>query len=486
VFLSGTTGGDTNTAFLFEPTSTTVFANVQGNDGVGLNSGYWTESEFNVFGEFDGAEAIFPKGTSFTVQTLTELSMNSVSAPTHCDGDTSFTGETNNLYTHTCWTVPGGIQFTEDSTPPPPPWSVLYPSGVIFNPYGWIDQIDGGPGEPGPLSWFTFTDTSQVLSVSGTTVSNVTSNFLPSALSTLAGVAAGTADMLVGDDVAEGFMQGTTPNAVVVVDHGTTTVQGALSIVNGRVQGSSVTPIGAALDPPDRRAYDAYDATLYSLHVASTGVTLTNVDVAAALVGGTHVTTTRLVGVMPEAPLAFVWNRFTKMLYVVDVASVGGQKVLRLLTIDPASGRGRELWRTDDMGRGAPSAAYLSVSFNGEVVLALADEKPGDARRAEWPIWRRGRADEGILGNSEVVLLNATGAPQLSVDTLGKLIDAPQAVAAGVNMPVSMTTTGLGDDVGMRVGLIPRRDMRPGICGAWWLATHATGALARDARACPR
>lgn len=46
-----------------------------------------------------------------------------------------------------------------------------------------------------------------------------TSSFTPAALSLLADVAAGTADALVGDDVAEGIVRGATPNAVVVVDH---------------------------------------------------------------------------------------------------------------------------------------------------------------------------------------------------------------------------------------------------------------------------
>jgi hypothetical protein len=470
--LTGTTGA-TNTAYLFFPPANLV-AKATLDDALGLNNADWNETEFNLFGANDGTEAVFNADAILNVQTLTSpipYPDQDATTPIQCDS-TSFTGETNDRQAYSCWTVPGGIEFTEGPQLPSLAGRAL---ALAFNPLGWIDWIDGRPGQPGPtpdlLPYFAVTETTQVVRLTGASASNATSSFTPSALSLLAGVAAGTADALVGDDVAEGVVSGTAPISVVVVDRGTTTVQGALGVSNGLVQGIHVTPLGTNVDPPDLRAFDAYDAALYSLHVPSTGATLTRVDTDAALHGLHHVTTAPLVGDAPEAPLALVWNRFTKTLFVVDLQAEKkqGQKrqVLRLLTIDPVTARGHELWRTRAMHHGAPSSAYLSVSFHAEVVLALAHE--------------------GSAHDTEVLLLDATGTPQLSVDTERELTAAPQALPAGVDLPVFVPVRpGVGDDVGTRVALIRREDMHPGICGAPWLAAHATGALAHAARACGR
>lgn len=455
VVLTGTTG-TTNTVFLFSPPNTLI-ANAGLDDAVGLNSGDWTETEFNLFGAGGGSEADLNFSANLTVQTLTYPSFNpNITIATQCDG-TSFTGETNNRYATNCWTVPNGIQFIEGPPNIPP-----FPLALPFNPYGWIDWVDGHPGQPGPgtmLPFFAVADTTQVLRLLGTAVSNSTSSFDSVGVSLLAGVAAGTADLLIGDDVAEGGPTANTPNAAVIVNHGTTTVHGALSVGNGLAHGHGVTPIGTNVDPPDLRAYDALDATLFSLHVNSTPASVTNVDVAAALNNTTHVTTTNLVGDVPEAPLALVWNRFTKTLFVVDVQS----EAVRLLTIDPVQGQARELWRTRGMNNGVPSAAYLSVSFQGEIVIALSEKDPGH--------------------DSEILVVDATGAPQLSASTKSDLAGSPQALTAGISVPV-LSTPAPVDYVGTQVILIQRAEMKPGMCGAPWLAANATETLAHTVRAC--
>jgi hypothetical protein len=146
VVLTGTTGA-TNTVYMFLPPADLV-AQASLDDAVGLNSGDWKETEFNIFGANNGSEAVFNASVSLTVQTLTfpgPYPNQSVTMPTECESQ-SFTGETNNLSTNLCWTVPGGIQFTE-STPAPDPVR----GERLTNPsLTWIDWIDGRPGQPGP------------------------------------------------------------------------------------------------------------------------------------------------------------------------------------------------------------------------------------------------------------------------------------------------------------------------------------------------
>jgi uncharacterized protein YjbI with pentapeptide repeats len=73
----------------------------------------WTGSEFNVFGDAGGSEAVYNVGTTITVSnTITQPNGDSI-APT-CERY-SQTGETNNLLLGPCGTISSGIQFTEAS-----------------------------------------------------------------------------------------------------------------------------------------------------------------------------------------------------------------------------------------------------------------------------------------------------------------------------------------------------------------------------------
>lgn len=96
VFNNGTTAYSVT-----EPDSTVDIASV------------WTESEFNVFGDGDGSEAVFNKGSSITVNIA--LTDGSNAAPA-CVAGAGTTGESNNLNLGRC-TAAGGaspsIQFTE-------------------------------------------------------------------------------------------------------------------------------------------------------------------------------------------------------------------------------------------------------------------------------------------------------------------------------------------------------------------------------------
>jgi len=335
-----------------------------------------------------------------------------------------------------------------------------------FHIGGWFDGVDGdpGPGDPVLLPWFGFTASGSVVRLLGSNGALATSSFSSTALSLIANVQAGTSDFIVGDDVATGIVHASTPNAVVVVAHGTTTVQGALRVGNGMAQGVTVSPVGTAPDPPDLRAYSAYTEKLYSLHIGSSADTLATVDVGAALVGVSSVATNTLVGEVPSNPLALAWNRFTKTLFVIDTLATGPawqhKGVLRLLVIDPAASQSYELWRTSD-AFDLPSAASISISAQAEILIALTDKN--------------------ILGATEIVLTNAAGIPTSSADHLGRLADVAYAVPAGVNVPVE---PGFGDKLGMRVDLVQRADLASGICGAAWLRLHASGVLSTAAASC--
>jgi hypothetical protein len=59
----------------------------------------WLESEFNIFGDGDGSEAVFNTGSSITVRVA--LTDGSTTAAT-CEADAGTTGETNNLTLKSC------------------------------------------------------------------------------------------------------------------------------------------------------------------------------------------------------------------------------------------------------------------------------------------------------------------------------------------------------------------------------------------------
>jgi len=90
----------------------------------------WNQAEFNVFGDADGSQAQFNRGSKITVQL--GIYDNSHAAPT-CVGHTGTTGETNNLNLGTCEAFTGPldspipyIEFSESW-----PWPVL-PPGICL------------------------------------------------------------------------------------------------------------------------------------------------------------------------------------------------------------------------------------------------------------------------------------------------------------------------------------------------------------------
>ncbi|MGA7218058.1 MAG: hypothetical protein WBX38_07080 [Candidatus Sulfotelmatobacter sp.] len=87
------------------------------NDSITGIAGAWNQVEFNVFGNQNGAQAVFNKGASLTLNIALDYGSTEVPTciyPSYYNGTT---GETNNLNLGTTCTLAGGaspyIQFTE-------------------------------------------------------------------------------------------------------------------------------------------------------------------------------------------------------------------------------------------------------------------------------------------------------------------------------------------------------------------------------------
>jgi hypothetical protein len=75
----------------------------------------WLQSEFNVFGDANGSQAVFNAGTSITVSNaLTDQSATPVAITPSC-ANNGTTGESNNLFLGPCSASSSGILFTEAS-----------------------------------------------------------------------------------------------------------------------------------------------------------------------------------------------------------------------------------------------------------------------------------------------------------------------------------------------------------------------------------
>lgn len=110
--LSGSAVAGGNDTVVFN-NGTTAYSVTEPDSMLDISS-VWTQSEFNVFGDSDGSEAVFNKGSSVTVNLA--LTDGSNAAPT-CVGNAGTTGESNNLNLGACTATSGppSIQFTESN-----------------------------------------------------------------------------------------------------------------------------------------------------------------------------------------------------------------------------------------------------------------------------------------------------------------------------------------------------------------------------------
>jgi hypothetical protein len=279
--------------------SLTGAAVASGNDTITFNNGttaytvtapdsqldiaqVWNQSEFNIFGDAGGSEAVFNTGSSVLVNVA--LTDGSNAAPT-CVADDGSTGETNNLTLGPCSTAGGAspsIQFDEGNLAP----TITSANATTFT-VGTVGMFQvTGAGDP-PNTYTT----------AGPLPTGV--NLSPSGL--LSGKpAAGTGGIYAFTIIAS---NGVTPNATQAF---TLTVDQAPAITSGN---STQFTIGVASS--FQVTATGFPAPTFS-HTGSlpTGITLSpsgllGVTAAAGTAGTYHITITASNGVSPNATQSF-------------------------------------------------------------------------------------------------------------------------------------------------------------------------------------
>jgi hypothetical protein len=328
-------------------------------------------------------------------------------------------------------------------------WKFVNPRYV---PVFGVWELGGAPHDPGDPPWETFVDgaSAPIEQAIAGGAQFAGERFDPAGLALLAAVAAGTSDLLVGDDVVGGVPYRSNMIAAVVVDHGTTHLRGGfVPTASGPIATVSGRQDGTAVDPPDLRCFDAADGLLRTLHVDATGASLASLDVREALAGTGAPSVSVVSGDAPRAPLAIAWDGFDASLYVVDgVPSEGGTSTLRLLRIDRKA-TSTELWHLAPAAT-LPTHLWISIGPQGERVLALT---------------RHGR--------SEVAAFDALGAPRWSLAVHGELAAQPVSLEGGVSLALRADDSSQGL---LKLRRIPRKDAANHLCGARWLRHHVSTA----------
>jgi hypothetical protein len=335
-------------------------------------------------------------------------------------------------------------------TPPPTcfPGRVGPPPGSVFSGNWWV----GTPPEAMPYYLVLASGAPPIGESSDIGSQLLGSRFDSTSLGLLESVASGASDLFVGDDIVAGVPFHTASLATVVVEAGTTNVQGAFQVgSDGQV--TPVTPSSkppTSADPPDLRSYDAADAVLMALHVTAVGATVTSLDVHAALAGLQVTAVQAVTGAAPVAPLAMAWNGAEASLYVLDgVPSPGRGKrsSLRLLRIDRDS-NAVELWRL--RADALPNGAFLSMSLQNERTLTIVND--------EWV---------------EVATFDSNGSPLRSLRVRGRLGTAALALGQGFSLPLWRHSEHGRDATSLLdLRLITRADAAPQLCGTRWLRDH--------------
>jgi hypothetical protein len=323
----------------------------------------------------------------------------------------------------------------------------------LYVPVFGVWELGGFPHDPGDPPWQTLVDgaTAPIEQTLSGGARFAGERFDAPGLSLLGMVSAGASDLLVGDDVVTGVPFQWSGAPAIVVEHGTTNLQGAFVVTAGHMSTVMSVP-GDSADPPDLRSYDAADALLRSLHVDASGASLTVIDVQAALAGTPNASTVPISGAIPSAPVGMTWSASDASLYVADqMPCSNGGAALRLLRIDRKL-VSTELWRLA-CAYFLPEDVFLSTSSQKESVLGVVTG-----------------------GHSEVAAFDSLGSPRWSLRVQGELAAAPMAIDGGVSLALVRrgdTRHGLLD-----LRFVPRAKTAPHLCGTRWLRHHVdTSAL---------
>jgi hypothetical protein len=229
------------------------------------------------------------------------------------------------------------------------------------------------------------------------------------------------------------------------------------SLPRGSRYGYLLSPgIGKMPDPPDARAYDAIDGRLYSLHLSAGGASLNSLDVSGALEGMTTMQTVRVAGTVPTSPVAMVWNKGDKSLYVLDSSARNGGREFALLRLQ-TNGDATEVWRAARTAR--PVRAFLSAGYGNDLVVAVSTPS-----------------------GSEVAAFDPGGAPLYSVHAEGRFQGPPIESAAGLTLPMLRDSGGQKSNLDLR--FVSRSNLTPGVFDARWMRGHAWPRLGASCNLC--
>jgi hypothetical protein len=335
----------------------------------------------------------------------------------------------------------------------------------IVNPFPDCEACTVQPGQwvinnQGDPSWIiTLQGAPPIVQSIGNGSQIITGRLDPGTVAMLNNVAAGTSNALVGDDIVAGVPFHAVALPVVIVAAGTLQVQGVFQVSSTGALSSIAASSGRTFaDPPDLRSYDAADAVLRSLHVASGGATITSVDVRAALAGNQSEVLTAVAGAAPVQPLAMSWSGAESSLYVVDAAPGNGdRRALRLVRINRDS-VAEELWRLEpDV---LPQAALLSTSRQNEHVLTIVHDD-----------------------RTEIATFDISGEPIRSLSVHGKPVVAPIATDSGFSLPLRRKVSAHPENALLDLRFFARHEAEPLLCGAQWLRQHVVpGGILGDPR----
>jgi hypothetical protein len=316
----------------------------------------------------------------------------------------------------------------------------------VYVPVFGVWELGGFPHDPGDPPWETLVDgaSAPIEQTRNGGARFAGERFDAAGLALLGMVSSGASDLLVGDDVITGVPFQWSGAPAIVVEHGTTNLQGAFVVAAGRLSTVTVMP-GDSADPPDLRSYDAADALLRSLHVDATGAALTVIDVQATLGGTPNAARFPVSGAIPTSPVGLNWSGSDASLYVADeMPCNSGGSALRLLRIDRKL-VSTELWRLA-CARILPEDVLLSTTSEEHVLGVVTHDR------------------------SEVAAFDGLGSPRWSLRVRGKLAAAPIAIDGGASLALARrgdTTRGLLD-----LRFVPRAEASRHLCGTRWLRHH--------------